>query len=72
MKFGITKLPQSYYYKDTEKNFERKKSNKDLSLIDDRKVNANLFHDKKIFFYFSNLVLLLPGSQGALAPTLVY
>ena len=36
MKFGIAKLPQSFY-KDTEKKFKRKKNNKELSLIEDRK-----------------------------------
>ena len=67
MKFGIGKLPQSFY-RDTEKNFKRKKSSKELSPIDDRKVNANLCHNSKIFFHFSNSVPLLSAGPGGPRP----
>ena len=68
MKFGIAKLPQSFY-KDTEKNFKRKKSNKELSLIDDRKVNANLCHDRKNFFSLFKLsAVAFGGATGNLGP----
>ena len=50
MEFGIAKLPKSFY-KNTEKNFKREKSNnKELRSFKDRKVNTNLCYSGRISF----------------------
>ena len=50
MKFGRAKLPKTFY-KNTEKKFKCKKNtNKELSLIEDRKVNTNLCYDGRKSF----------------------
>ena len=73
MKFGIAKLPQELY-KNIEKKFKRtqRNNNKELSSIEDRKVNTNLRNDgRKKFCQLENSVLSL-GVQGALPPILVH
>ena len=52
MKFGIAKLPKTFY-KNTERKFKRKKSNnnnKALSSIENRKVNTNPSYDGRKSF----------------------
>ena len=50
MKFGIAELPKAFY-KNSEKNFERKKSNnKELSSFENRKVNAYFCYGGRISF----------------------
>ena len=50
MKFGTAKLPKTFY-KNTEKKFkhsQKKKNNKELSLIENRKVTTNFcYHGRK-------------------------
>ena len=72
MKFGMAKLPQSFY-KDTEKNFKRKKSNKELSLIDDRKVMQIFVTIENFFFTFQIKCRCIRWGHGEpWPPILVY
>ena len=60
MKFGIAKLPNTFC-KTTKKKLKRKKNNnKELSSIEDRKVNTNLCYDgrKRFRLLFGKFVIL--------------
>ena len=69
MKFGIAKLPQTFY-KDTENKFKRKKkqNNKELSLIEDRKAKQIFVTKEAILFSLCKFIAVAIGGQGGLAP----
>ena len=69
MKFGIAKLPRSFY-KDTEKN--AKKNNKELSLIEDRKAKQIFVTKEENSFSLCEFNAVAIGGQESLAPILIY
>ena len=70
MKFGIAKLPKTFY-KNTEKKFKRKKNNsKELSSIKDRKVNTNFcYGGRKSFITWQIQWRCYVGPRGPYAST---
>ena len=71
MKFGIAKLPQSFY-KDTEKTLNAKKNNKELSSIEDRKAKQIFVTKEENSFSLCKFSAVTIGAKRALPPILVY
>ena len=69
MKYGIAKLSQSFY-KDTEKNFKRKKkyNDKELSSIEDRKAKQIFVTKEENSFSLCKFSAVAIGGQVGLAP----
>ena len=67
MKFGISKLPKTFY-KNTEKKFKLKQQNKqESSSIEDRKVNTNFCYDRRKSFVTGQIQCCHCGGPGGLA-----
>ena len=49
MKFGIAKLPKTFY-KNTKKKLRRKKNNKELASFEDRNINTNFCYSGRKSF----------------------